>query len=218
MMGETRGERDEHDVSATEPTPTGHVLGVAPCAGGLSMPTGAGGRAAGSVAILAGVMFVVGEALSRIMPDTDDVACASAAAYLVNLVDLLKYGLTGLAVLLLARTCGDQLSRTARIVGRVAAAGFILAGVANGIEHCAHLGAFGAPYVFGLLLGIIATVTFGALLATSRAISTWVGWVISGGVLGFFLSAEQGGAILVGIVWIAVGIRLLTLRSATPVG
>jgi hypothetical protein len=182
------------------------------------MRTGAGTRIAGSVAILAGVMFVVGEALSRIMPDTDDVACVSGAAYLVNLIDLLKYGLTGLAVLLLVRICGDQLSRAGRIVGRVAAAGFILAGVANGIEHCAHLEPLGAPYVFGLLIGLIGTVAFGAFLAKSRAVSTWVGWVISGGVLGFLLSAEQGGAILVGIAWIAVGSRLVTLRYATPVG
>jgi hypothetical protein len=170
------------------------------------------------MAILAGVMFVVGEAFSRTMPETDDVACISEAAYLVNLVDLLKYGLTGLAVLSLVRICGDQLSRTGRIVGRVAAAGLILAGVANGIEHCAHLEPLGALYVFGLQIGLIGAVAFGVILAKSRAVSTWVGWVISGGGLGFLLSAEQGGAILVGIAWIAVGIRLMTLRSATPVG
>jgi hypothetical protein len=175
-------------------------------------------RIAGSVAILAGVMFVIGEALSRIMPDIDDVACASGAAYLVDLIDLLKYGSTGVAVLLLARICGDQRSRAGRTVGRTAATGLILAGVANGIEHCAHLESFGAPYVLGLLLGIFATEAFGAIVATSRAISSWVGWIISGGVLGFLVSAEQGGAILVGIAWIAVGIRLMTLRSVTPVG
>jgi hypothetical protein len=182
------------------------------------MRIGALARLAGSVAIVAGVMFVFGEALSRAMPDIDDVACASGAAYLVNLIDLLKYGLTGLAVLLLVRICGDQLSRAGRIVGRVAATGFILAGVANGIEHCAHLEPLGALYVVGLVIGLIATVAFGVFLAKSRAFSTWVGWVMSGGVLVFMLSAEQGGAILAGIAWIAVGIRLMTLRSATASG
>jgi hypothetical protein len=173
---------------------------------------------AGGVSILAGVMFLAGEALARIAPDTDDVACISGAAYLVNIIDLLKYGMMGVAVLFLMRICGDQLSTGGRISGRVAAAGSVIAGVANGIEHCAHLDSFGAIYVLGLLIGVIATVVFGVFVAKSRAVSPWVGWVISGGVLAFFVTAEQGGAFLVGLAWIAVGVRLVAPRRATRAG
>jgi hypothetical protein len=161
-------------------------------------------------------MFLSGEALTRVAPDIDGFACNSGLAYLVNLIDLLKYGLTGLAVLLLVRICGDQLSRAGRIVGRVAAAGFILAGVANGIEHCAHLEPLGALYVAGLTSGLIATVLFGVLLARSRAVSPWIGWVISAGVLSFMLAAEQGGAIVAGLAWILVGTRLIASGRTTP--
>ena len=173
---------------------------------------------AGSVAILAGVMFVAGEVLTRIAPDTDDVACISGAAYLANAIDLLKYGMMGLAVLLLIRICGDQLSTGGRIVGRVAAAGSVLAGVANGIEHCVHLESFGALYVSGLLIGLVSTVVFGVFVAKSRAVSPWVGWLISGGVLGFILRAEEGGAVLAALAWIAVGARLMAPRALHPAG
>jgi hypothetical protein len=171
---------------------------------------------AGFVSILAGVMFLSGEALARIAPDTDDVACISGAAYLVNIIDLLKYGMMGVAVLFLIRIGGDQLSKAGRISGRVAAAGSIIAGVANGIEHCAHLDSFGAIYVSGLLIGLISTVVFGVFVAKSRAVTPWVGWVISGGVLAFILRAEEGGAVLVGLAWIAVGARLMALGRAAP--
>jgi len=171
---------------------------------------------AGGVSILAGVMFLSGEALARIAPDTDDVACISGAAYLVNIIDFLKYGMMGVAVLFLIRICGDQLSKAGRISGRLAAGGSIIAGVANGIEHCAHLDSFGAMYVSGLLIGVISTVVFGVFVAKSRAVTPWVGWVISGGVVAFFLTAEQGGATVVGLAWIAVGARLMALERAAP--
>lgn len=135
---------------------------------------------------------------------------------MVNLFDLLKYGLMGIALLLLVRLLSDQVSRAGRIVGRVAGAGFVAAGVANGIEHCAHLESLGLLYVFGLLIGVVATAVFGVFLARSRVIPAWMGLVVSLGVLGFFASAEQGGAILIASSWIAVGVRLITFHSATP--
>jgi hypothetical protein len=170
------------------------------------------------VSIVAGVMFLAGEVLTRIAPETDDVACITGAAYLANIIDLLKYGMMGIAVLFVMRICGDQLSTAGRIVGRVAAGGSILAGVANGIEHCVHLESFGALYVSGLLIGLMSTVVFGVFVAKSRAVSPWVGWLISGGVLGFFLRAQEGGAVLAGLAWIAVGARLMAPRRATPLG
>jgi hypothetical protein len=37
-------------------------------------------------------------------------------------------------------------------------------------------------------------------------------------VLAFFVTAEQGGAFLVGLAWIAVGVRLVAPRRATRAG
>ncbi len=165
----------------------------------------------GGVAISGGVAFIAGEALSRARPGIDFVACATGAAYLVNVIDLLKYGLLGIALLLLARMLEDRLSRTGRVVGRVAGAGFVVTGVANGIEHCAHLDALGLVYVAGVLTGLLGAAVFGLVTVRSRALSTWVGWAISLGVLGFMAAAQQGGAILIGVALIAVGFNLVTL-------
>lgn len=169
---------------------------------------------AGGVAITGGVAFVAGEALSRARPDIDFVACATAAAYLVNIIDLLKYGLMGVALLLLVRMLGHRLSRPGSLVGRVAGVGLIVAGVANGIEHCAHLDSLGLVYASGLLIGLLATAVFGVFLARSRALATWVGWAIALGDLGFLARAEEGGAIVIGIALMAIGFYLATLRSS----
>jgi hypothetical protein len=170
------------------------------------------------VGILAGVMFIVGDTLKRVVSDIDDVACASASAYLVNAVDLLKYGLTGVAMVLLVGVFRADLSRTGREFGRVGGLGFVVAGVANGIEHCAHLESFGWLYVTGLLIGLVATTTFGVMLARSGALPSWIGWVVSAGVLGFLLAAQQGGAFLVGSAMVAVGVQLSRgpFRHAPP--
>jgi hypothetical protein len=174
-------------------------------------------RMAGIVALLAGVSFLAGDVLGRAVPDVDSVACVTGAAYLVNLVDLLKYGLTGIALLLLVWMLGDRLSRLARVVGQVAAAGFVVTGIANGIEHCAHLDALGLLYVSGLLIGLVATAVFGVLLARSHVGPSWTGWVISLGIVGYFVSPEQGKPIVIGIAWIAVGVGLVASRSAARV-
>lgn len=171
-------------------------------------------RIAGTVAIVAGVAFVAGEVLHRAKPDIDFVACATADAYLVNLLDLLKYGLLGITLLLLVRMLGQRLSRAGRFVGRCAGTGFVVTGVANGFEHCAHLEALGLVYVSGLLVGLLGTVVFGVFLVRSRALATWVGWAITVGVLGFMAAAEQGGAFLVGAALMTVGVHLVTVHSA----
>jgi hypothetical protein len=172
-------------------------------------------RIAGGVALGAGLAFVTGEVLSRAWPDTDFVACATGAAYLINLVDLLKYGLMGVALLLLVRMLGDGLSRLGRVVGLVAAVGLVVTGVANGIEHCAHMDSLGLVYVLGVLIGLLGGAVFGVFLARSGTLPTWMGWAISVGVLGFLARAEEGGAVLLGIAWIAIGVRLLTHPKAT---
>ena len=100
-------------------------------------------------------------------------------------------------------------------MGRIASAGFIVTGLANGIEHCAHLDPLGLLYVSGLLLGLLGTAAFGVLLVRSRALAAWVGWAISVGVLGFMGFAQEGGAFLIGIALVAVGFHLMTIRP-TP--
>jgi hypothetical protein len=174
--------------------------------------SGSRSRIAGGVALGAGLAFVTGEIVIRARPDTDFVACETGTAYLINLVDLLKYGLTGVALALLVRMLGDGLSRSGRFVGRVAATGFIVTGLANGIEHCAHIDALGLAYVIGLLIGLVGAAVFGVSLARSGALPAWTGWVLTFGVLSFFARGEEGGAVLLGTAWIAIGARLLAPR------
>lgn len=154
-------------------------------------------------------MFASGEALPRIASPFSDVACNSGLAYLANIIDLLKYGLMGATVLLLMSIYGKRIRKSGRIAGGLAAAGSILTGVANGIEHCAHLEGFGIPYVIGLLIGVISTIVFGVFVARSRTVSPWVGWVISLGMLAFFLRTEQAGAVFAAVAWIVIGVRLI---------
>jgi len=170
-------------------------------------------RIVGTAAIAAGIAFIAGEVVNRVDPDIDFVACATNAAYLVNVIDLLKYGLIGSTLLLFVWMLRDGLSRPARIVGQVAGVGFIVTGVANGIEHCAHMDALGLIYVIGILIGLLGTVAFGVLLARSRTVPPWTGWVLSIGVLAFLTKAQEGGAAVFGVALIAAGIRLVTNPS-----
>jgi hypothetical protein len=167
-------------------------------------------RTAGAAALVTGGMFAAGEALTRFGPSYSDTACDSGASYLANSIDLLKYGFMGVTVLLLLSICGSQMPKAGRIVGRVAATGSIVAGVSNGIEHCAHLDILGIPYVLGLVIGLLSTIAFGIFVARSSAVTPWVGWVTSLGVLVFLLRAEEGGAFVAAIAWIVVGIHLIS--------
>ena len=47
-----------------------------------------------------------------------------------------------------------------KTVAAIAAVASIVTGVANGVEHCAHLEAVGLVYVLGLGVGILATAGF----------------------------------------------------------
>jgi hypothetical protein len=172
-------------------------------------------RTIGTAAIAAGIAFIAGEVVNRINPDIDFVVCATNAAYLVNVIDLLKYGLIGTTLLLLVWVLRDGLSRPTRIVGRVAGVGFIVTGVANGIEHCAHMDALGLIYVIGILIGLLGTAAFGVLLARSRTVPPWTGWVLSIGVLAFLTKAQEGGAAVFGVALIAVGVRMVTSPTFT---
>jgi hypothetical protein len=164
----------------------------------------------GTAAVAAGIAFIAGEVVNRVDPDIDFVACATGGAYLVNVIDLLKYGLVGVTLLLVVWMLRNDLSRPARIVGRVAGIGFIVTGVANGIEHCAHMDALGLAYVIGVLIGLLGTAAFGVLLARSGTVPPWTGWVLSFGVLAFLTKAQEGGAVVFGVALIAVGTRLVT--------
>jgi hypothetical protein len=182
--------------------------------------TSAGGEASGDrspivriAAVAAGIAFITGEVVNRVDPHIDFVACATGPAYLVNVIDLLKYGLVGVTLLLVVWMLRNDLSRPARTVGRVAGIGLIVTGVANGIEHCAHVDALGLVYVIGVLTGLLGTTAFGVFLARSGTVPPWTGWLLSFGVLAFLTKAQEGGAVVFGVALIAVGTRLVTNPS-----
>ncbi|MCJ7779591.1 MAG: hypothetical protein MUQ27_02075 [Acidimicrobiia bacterium] len=67
----------------------------------------------------------------------------------------------------------------------------------------------GLVYVIGLLIGLLGTAAVWVLLARSRTLPPWMGWVLSIGVLAFLTRAEEGGAAVLGVALLAVGVRMV---------
>lgn len=149
------------------------------------------------------------EILGSAFPTVDDVACNTGPSYAVNAMDLVKFAAIGFAILMLARIAQGRLTRAGRNVAATAAVASILTGVANGVEHCAHLEALGLVYALGLLVGIPATAIFGVLLARTGALPRWIGWVVTAGALAFFFRAQQEGKAIDATAWMVVGVGLL---------
>ena len=162
----------------------------------------------------AGLSLTISDLFRVIVPTVDDVACDNGASYAVNLADLVKFASIGLAVFMLARLASGGISTLARRVATVAATASALTGLANAVEHCAHLDAVGLVYVVSLIMGLAATIWFGILLGRSQVGSRWMGWAIAFGTLAWWFGAEQGwGRPIDAAVWTAVGVALLTARS-----
>ncbi len=149
------------------------------------------------------------ELLGPVFPTVDSVACNTGPGYAVNAADLVKFAAIGVAILMLARVARGRLTRWGKTVAAIAAVASIVTGVANGVEHCAHLEAVGLVYVLGLGVGILATAGFGVLLARTGALPGWIGWVVTAGALAFLFRANEGGRAIDAIAWTVVGVGLL---------
>lgn len=172
---------------------------------------------AGIAALAAGLGIAASEVLGWIFPTVDDVACNSGPSYAVNALDLVKFAAIGVAVLMVARLVWPRLSILGRRVAVVGAAASIVTGVANGVEHCAHLEALGLVYALGLMVSIFATIGLGIALVWAGGLPRWVGWVVAAGALAFLLGAEQGwGRPADAIAWAAVGLGLLVRPIRAP--
>jgi hypothetical protein len=168
-------------------------------------------------ALSAGLSLAASDLLRLIVPTVDDVACDTGASYAVNLADLVKFVSIGLAVFMLARLASGGISTLARRVATLAATASALTGLANAVEHCAHLAAVGLVYVVSLIVGLAATIWFGILLGRSQDSSRWMGWAIALGTLAWWFGAEQGwGRPVDAITWTAVGVGLLIARPRLP--
>ncbi|MEX1208760.1 MAG: hypothetical protein WEE36_09220 [Acidimicrobiia bacterium] len=171
---------------------------------------------AGLAALAAGLAMAASQLLGFVFPTADDVACNTGPSYAVNAVDLVKFTAIGIAIVMLARVARGRLTRAGRSVAVIAAVASIVTGVANGVEHCAHLEALGLLYVLGLVVSIFATAGFGVFLARTGALPAWIGWVVTAGVLVFLLRAEQGGREVYAIAWMVVGVGLLVGALRAP--
>lgn len=168
-------------------------------------------------AVAAGLSLATSDLLRHVSPTVDDVACETAAAYAINAVDFVKFGSIGLAVFMLARLEWLGISALAKRVAMVGAVASIMTGLANAVEHCAHLEVVGLVYVVSLMIGLAATAWFGILLGRSRETSRWMGWAIALGTLAFWFGAEEGwGPPVDATMWIAVGVGLLIAKSESP--
>lgn len=185
-------------------------MGVGAAVARWSPDSRVGRLAAGVAALTAGLAIASSEVLRPIFPTVDDVACDTGASHAVNAVDLAKFAAIGVAIVMLARLVRGRLSKTGTRVAFVAAIASVVTGVANGVEHCAHLEALGLVYALGLMVSVLATIGYGILLARSGEIPRWIGWVVAAGTLAFLVGAEQGwGWPVDAIAWIAVGAGLL---------
>lgn len=168
-------------------------------------------------ALSAGLAFATSDLLRPIFPTVDDVACDTWASYAINVADLVKFVAIGLAVLMIARHVRGRITRLARRVAIIGAVASIVTGIANAVEHCAHLEAVGLVYVSSLIMGLVATAWFGFLLARTQETMRWTGRAIALGTLALWFGAEQGwGRPADAIMWIAIGVVLMRQRSHSP--
>lgn len=172
-------------------------------------------RWGGLAAMLDGILWVVNDLGGRLSPDPDDWDCNSSYDYLTNAIDstaflLLVVGLVGLH----ARQAGRY--------GPVGTTGFFAAfvgaamvGVATPAEHCLALDILGLfVYLPGVLLLSIGMLLLGIATVMAGVLPRWCGVALIVGVLALFFAAEDGGMVVLGLVWLAVGYVLWSGRSA----
>jgi hypothetical protein len=162
----------------------------------------------GGTAIVAGLAWVAKDVGSRISPDPDYWDCNSSYDYVLNGIDIVAFLGLGLAVFGVRKLFRDTIGQKRAGIGAAGAAGFAVAGIANLLEHCAGLDAFGFPYVVGLMLGMLLLFGFG--LALMRApIPTWCTGLLLVGTAAGLLLANQGGLIAFGCACVLFGVVLL---------
>lgn len=160
--------------------------------------------------IVAGLAWLGREIGGRISPDPDYWDCNSSYDYALNATDTVAFIALALTLFGLYRLFQAAIGGRWALIGVVAAAGFVLGGAANLLEHCAGLAALGFAYVIGLTLGMFLLLAF-ELTLTRAQIPNWSTGVLLVGTVAGVLLANQGGLIAFGCSWVLFGIALLRI-------
>src|SRR5215207_6944364 len=165
--------------------------------------------------MLDGLLWVANDLGGRLSPDPDDWDCNSPYDYLTNAIDsaaflLLLVGLVGLH----ARQAGrySPLGTAGFFAAFVGAA---MVGVANPAEHCLALAFLGIlVYTPGVLLLSIGMLLLGIATMRARVLPRWSGVLLVAYPLLLIAGLPvDGPLILVGLLWLALGYVLWTLRD-----
>lgn len=158
-------------------------------------------------AVGTGVAWLLWEALRNLWDGATGSDCASGAEYTGDTVFAVAGLLMGLTLLGLS----TLLARIPRSLALVAAAGAVVFGVANGVEHCAFEPLF-ILYALGGLVFVVSTAILGVSIVLTGAIGRWPGALLVVAALApMMLSFERSGAALGGAAWLVLGVALLVV-------
>lgn len=174
----------------------------------VSSPTTRIGIVTGTSAVLAGLAWVAKDVGGRASPDPDYWDCNSSYDYVLNGVDTIAFLTLGLTLLGLRWLFRNVIGKTSALLGTAAAAGFVIAGLANLLEHCAALDALGFAYVIGLMLGMLLLVGFTLSLRRTPIARSLV-WLLLLGAGAGILLFNQGGLVAFGGAWFVLGVVLI---------
>ena len=185
-------------------------------------------RGTGIAALVAGfawVAFVIGGRLSS----EDYMACASTYGRAMNTSETIAYLALVPALLGLFAAYRRSGDRWLAVTAPIAAAGFVMAGVTNLLEHCfvgspiaLPLPLFAgfsesSPYILGLLLTWFF-LPFALALTRVSWIPTWSAWVLVIGFISFWAANSQGGSTVFGVSWMILGFYLVTHQTSRTHG
>jgi hypothetical protein len=159
----------------------------------------------GWTSVIAGLAWIAKDAGPRFSPDTDYWDCDSSYDYALNALDTVAFLLLVPLLLYLFRAYRTSTQAKAGLAAPASAAGFVIAGIANALEHCAGMGALGFAYVIGVLLGFVLLLVFALALARERLIPAWARWLFLAGTAAGLLLANQGGLIAFGLTGVILG-------------
>jgi hypothetical protein len=175
-------------------------------------------NATGWTGVIAGLGWIAKDIGGRLSPDPDYWDCNSSYDYALNAIDTIAFLFLVPALVGLARAYKASVKAKRGLVGLSSAAGFAIAGISNLLEHCAEMDALGFPYVIGALLGILLLLLFSLALTRMRFIASWASWLLVAGTASGLLFANQGGFIIFGLAWIAVGSVIISSRLPRQLG
>jgi uncharacterized membrane protein len=175
-------------------------------------------RWCGFAALAGGAVYVLGGIINLAAPQKDPFV--SFSDYLLEALNILSIlgilaGITGLHAL--QRERKDRYGWFGAASSLIAFMGFALQLVASVIFISAGRGVpVGRVVVLtGFLMTLVGVTLLGAAILRRRALPLWYGVLfIVGNLVGLVTFEQQGGALLLGIVWGVTGYVLLSSRSA----